>query len=206
MRLGARTEEPDALAARRSVGVRGPRARAPGVRDLPAERCRCGGTTATFFISKQVARRSLEEKLALLTAKGIPVDDASMTELHYQLTSAENADKWISVIDTLSSKSFSSQCTNLPIVGTNTNPIPKHDDPWADQAAVEQLMSQNADTLKQLLDLAQNNGPVRYPIQTQSFNTLLPYTQNTRTAARVLQLEAILAAGSSFEEHAYMEP
>ena len=154
----------------------------------------CGVPTTIFFFSKNMARRSLEEKLEQLAAKGIPIDDASMAEFYHQHSSTENADKWIGIIDTLSSKSFSEQCTKLPIVGNNSNPIPKHDEPWADQAAVEQLMSQYADTMKQLLDIAQDNGPVRYPIRFQSYNTLLPYTQNSRTAARMLQLEAILAA------------
>lgn len=157
----------------------------------------CGGSTTTFYISKHMARRSLDDKIEQLAARGIPVDDASMAEFYRQHSSTENADKWISIIDTLSTKSFSEQCTNLPIVGNNSNPIPKHDQPWADQAAVEQLMSQYADTMKQLLDVAQDNGPVRYPIQFQGYNTLLPYTQNTRTAARMLLLEANLAGRSS---------
>ncbi len=156
----------------------------------------CGVPTTMFYFSKNMARRSLEDKLEQLAAKGIPVDDASITEFHHNLSSTENADKWISIIDRLSSKSFSEQSTNLPIVGNNQNPIPKHNEPWADQAAVEQLMSQYADTMKQLIELAQDNGPVRYPIQFQSYNTLLPYTQNTRTAARMLLLEATLAARS----------
>lgn len=163
----------------------------------------CGGPTILFFFSKNTARRSLEEKLEQLSAKGIPIDDASITEFYHKLSSTENADKWISIIDTLSSKSFGDQCENLPIVGNNQNPIPQHDQPWADQAAVEQLMSEYADTMKQLLDVAQDNGSVRYPIQFQSYNTLLPYTQNTRTAARMLRLEAMLAVRSGDAEREF---
>ena len=83
--------------------------------------------TTIFFFSKNMARRSLEEKLDQLAAKGIPIDDASMAEFYHQHSSADNVDRWIGVLDTLSSKSFSEQCTKLPIVGNNSNPIPKHD-------------------------------------------------------------------------------
>lgn len=156
----------------------------------------CGGSFTTLMVSRYSSERSLQEKLEQLSAKGIPVDDASVAALHETLTSKENVDVWIGILDKLASQNFTDACQNVPIVGSNENPIPKIGDPWSDEALVEQFLSQNADTMKQLLDVAQDNGYVRYPIEFKSFRTLLPYTTSTRIAARMLMLEAILAARS----------
>ena len=154
----------------------------------------CGGSFTTLMVSRYSSERRLQEKLEQLSIKGIPVDDASVAALHETLTSTENVDVWIGILDRFASQNFLDQCKNVPLVGKNEDPIPKLGDPWTDQALVEQLMAQNADTMKQLLDIAQDNGPVRYPIEFKSLGTLLPHVQNTRSAARMLMLEAILAA------------
>lgn len=153
-----------------------------------------GGSFTTLMVSRYSSERRLHEKLEQLSAKGIPVDDASVAALHETLTSTENVDTWIGILDRLASQNFTDTCQNVPIVGSNENPIPRIGVPWGDEALVEQFLSQHADTMKQLLDVAQDNGYVRYPIEFKSFRTRLPYTTSTRIAARMLMLEAILAA------------
>lgn len=154
----------------------------------------CGGSFTTLMVSRYSSERSLQEKLEQLSIKGIPVDDASVAALHETLTSTENVDTWIGILDRLASQNFTDTCQNVPIVGSNENPIPRTGVPWTDEAAAEQFLSQHADTMKQLLDVAQDNGYVRYPIEFKSFDTPLPYLDHTRRAARMLMLDAILAA------------
>ncbi len=155
----------------------------------------CGGSSfLALLVSKNSSERRLQKKLEQLAAKGIPVDDASVAELHKTLTSKENINVWIGILDKLATKHYSELFQNMPIVGESIKPIPKIGEPWADEPVVKQVLSQNADTLKQLLDVAQDNGPVWYPIDFNSFNTRLPYAESTQIAARLLLLEAIVAA------------
>lgn len=154
----------------------------------------CVGSSTTWWIFRTTAERSLNEKLKSLAAKGLPIDDASTAMLHRELTSAEHLDEWLTVLHTLSSKDYESSSSSLPIVGTVESPIPQPSEPWQEEAQAEQLMQQYAVVVKSLLELSQDNGPVRFPVEFNSVNTLLPYTQNMRAAARILQLESILAA------------
>jgi hypothetical protein len=163
----------------------------------------CVGSSATWWIFRTTAERSLNEKLRSLSDKGLPIDDASTAMLHRQLTSAENLDQWLTVLNTLSSKDYESRSSSLPIVGTDESSIPQPVEPWQEEAQAEQFMQQFDIAVKSLLELSQDNGPVRFPIQFNSVNTLLPYTQNMRAAARILQLESVLAARAGDAEREF---
>lgn len=163
----------------------------------------CVGSSATLWFARVTAERSLNEKLESLAAKGLPIDDASTAMLHQQLTSAENLDQWLTVLHTLESKDYASSSSSLPIVGSVESPIPLPGEPWQEEAQAEQFMQQYATVMKSLLDLSQDNGPVRFPIQFNSINTLLPCTQHIRGAARILQLESILAARTGEAEREF---
>ena len=154
----------------------------------------CVGSSTTWWIIRTTAARSLNEKLSSLAAKGLPIDDASTAMFHRELTSAEHLDEWLTVLNTLASKDFVSSCSSLPIVGSGESSIPLPGEPWQEEAQAEQFMQQYSTVMKSLLELSQDNGPVRFPLEFNSVNTLLPNTQNMRAAARILQLESILAA------------
>lgn len=154
----------------------------------------CSGLLTAWFISKRSASRALEAKLQQLGSKGIPIDDAAMTAYHHSLSSDENATQWVLILETIASQSFRSDCAGLPIVSDTALPIPPLGKPWNEQPAVEKFLQNHTDTINGLIDLAQNNGPVRMPIKFNSASTLLPYTQNSRDAVRIVQLEALVAA------------
>ncbi len=164
--------------------------------------CCCSGSLTTWFISKRSAQQALAMKLDELRARGIPVDDQSMTEFHTKMNSDENASELVSLIDHISSPGFTADCAGLPIVAQGPT-IPPLSQPWAEQTAVEAMLAKHAEKISRVIELTQTNGPVRYPIKFNAASTLLTYTQNTRSVVRVLILEAQVAARKGDAEREY---
>lgn len=152
-----------------------------------------GGGLITLMLAKGASSRRLQLKLEQLSKKGIPVNDASLEQLHQKLSSPDQAHVWESAIDEFSSDAFSTRSSGLPIVGSGSLEIPKPNVQWGDQVAVEQLLSDYAQVIQPLIEVAQDNAAVLYPIQFKASDTPLPSRAGIVKAARVLQLEAIVA-------------
>lgn len=156
--------------------------------------CCCSGSLTTWFVAKRTAQRALAEKLDKLQARGIPVDDQSMTEFHAKLNSEEIATELVRLLDHIVSPGFNDDCAGLPIVSNQNPPIPPLSQTWTEQSSVEAMLAKHAEKISRIIELTQNNGPVRYPIKFNAASTLLTNTQNTRSVVRVLCLEAEVAA------------
>jgi hypothetical protein len=149
----------------------------------------CGGIAVWWFGRNAVAQQELDRRVAELQTRGLPVDNQSLAAYHEQLTDDLNTAQWIQVIGVLSGEEFRNQVASLPILGSGNPPPSDLSVPWPEKAAVENVLSDYADTLAQIHRLAESDKPVRYPIKFESFDTLLENTQATRTVARLLQLE-----------------
>ncbi|MFO0943932.1 MAG: hypothetical protein U0930_24615 [Pirellulales bacterium] len=153
-----------------------------------------GGGLVVLLLTKAANERKLSERLERLSEKGFPIDSDSLKKLHYQLSSDENANEWASIIDEFSSTIFKRNAIDVPIVGENVNLIPIIGNPWPDQILAERLLEEYRPSLRQLLRISQDNGPVLYPIAFAEGESKLPSRAGIIHAARVLLLEAMLAA------------
>ncbi|MFO0942680.1 MAG: hypothetical protein U0930_18235 [Pirellulales bacterium] len=156
--------------------------------------CCCSGSLTTWFVAKKSAQAALAQKLADLKSRGVPIDDSLMAEYHAENSSDEISVELASIIDYISSPGFTADCAGLPIVSAQNPPIPPVGKTWLEQPNVEQILNKHSVKIARLIELTQNNGPVRLPIKFKSINTLLPYTQNIRQAVRILALQAQVAA------------
>lgn len=152
-----------------------------------------GGGLVTLLVAKGASSRRLQLKVEQLSSSGIPMDDKSLESLHERLSSSENARVWASALEQLDSDTFLMRSAGLPIVGSGSLDITNPGVTWNDQAAVEQFLSDYASTLQPLIDVAQDNTAVLYPIQFKASDFPLPSRASIIKAARVLQLEAIVA-------------
>ncbi len=164
--------------------------------------CCFSGTLTTWFVAKRTAQTALAKKLDELKARGIPIDDQSMAEYHASLTSDENASELASLIDFISSPTFKADCSGLPIVSDKGPVIPPMGAAWQEQPAVEQLLTKHQQSISRLIEIFQENGPIRFPIQFNATKTLLPHT-NLRTVKQVLALEAQIAARKGDAQREY---
>jgi hypothetical protein len=161
-----------------------------------------GGCLAGVVVLRTTANSNLEAKLKELSAKGFSVDNDSAAAIHQQASSTKDQETWISVLDAFNTTAINQECKSLPVVG-NGPEVPPLGQEWVEQVEVEEFLAKHADSLKQLVSISQDNGPVNLPIQFKSVATLLPYTQNMRTVARVLILEANLAARAKDSEREF---
>ncbi len=165
--------------------------------------CCFSGTLTTWFVAKRTAQTALAKKLDEFKARGIPIDDQSMAEYHASLTSDENASELASLIDFISSPTFKADCSGLPIVSDKGPVIPPMGAAWQEQPAVEQLLTKHHQSISRLIEITQENGPIRYPIKFNSASTQLTYAKKSRDAIRVLILEAQVAARLGDAEREY---
>jgi type II secretory pathway pseudopilin PulG len=151
-----------------------------------------GGCWSSILLLKKTSQASLNAKLDELAARGFPIDDVGAVALHQQSSTTIDQQLWVEVIDALRTPAILSEYAPLPIIGRAPD-VPPLGQPWREQVPVEQFLARHADTLNLLLSISQNNGPVQLPIKFNSSATRLPYTQDMRTAARILLLEVALA-------------
>lgn len=150
----------------------------------------CGGPLTWWFGRKTLATRKLTEKRAEIVARGLPIDDASMEDYRYSKMSREHSEAWMRILEMLDSKEFHSSCEGIPIVG-----VPEEEiefipgEPYAYEERVADFLEQWEDTLSKIHEITEGSGPIWTQVEFDSFSTLLPYVQNTRSVARLLDLE-----------------
>ncbi len=146
------------------------------------------------------ARQKLNARVESILAQGLPVDNASMTIYHKSLTSADHTQAWLDVLEELTGESFNASYEGVPLFDAKIEqtswPIPGT--PWAEESAVRRFLEQWEPLHQQIADLSRQQlragvSPVRFPVQFDFVNTLLPNTQYSRSAARLLMLRGQLA-------------
>lgn len=148
----------------------------------------CGGVGVWWVGRNAVAQAKLDQEIEALRAAGYPVDDRSMTQYHAQLTDDFYTAKWLEVLGTLESQQFRDDSKTLPVLSAKAE-IPSFDQPWTQQTETEQFLAKYADAVKLIHEISVSDTPVRFPIEFDSFNTLLENTQAIRTVNRLMTLE-----------------
>ncbi len=150
----------------------------------------CGGPIAWWLSRNVIAARELKRQTAELIARDIPIDDASITVYREQQMSKQQTARWMEILATLESKEFGATTQGLPIIGTPKNQqsyVPG--EPWVHADEVTEFLDQWSDLRTEMHAVLEESGPIWTPIEFESFNTMLPSIQSSRTASRLLTLE-----------------
>jgi hypothetical protein len=150
----------------------------------------CGGMLSWWVGRRAIAANELEDRRAEIVARGLPIDDQSISDFRYQQMSHQYSERWMRVLDRLGSKPFTQSAVGIPIVGVAEDEQPfVPGQPYKHDGDVRDFLAQWAELLAEIHEITEGSGPIWTEIQFDSFNTLLPYIQLSREAARVLSLE-----------------
>ncbi|MFK7819722.1 MAG: hypothetical protein AB8G99_13465 [Planctomycetaceae bacterium] len=150
-----------------------------------------------IFIFSVLSRTSeVTTKLIELKQAGLPTSGAELNDFYIVPSDAEDTTKvWISACDRIKTQDFNSKVMELPILGRGGE-VPPFDEEWTQlpeaKEAVEITLKTELEAVRQA---TKAGGRVRFPVDfKQGINTLLTNTQEMRTLARLLCLDAHVAA------------
>ncbi len=150
----------------------------------------CGGMLSWWVGRRAIAANELADKRAEIVARGLPIDDQSISDFRYQRMSHQNSERWMRVLDQLDSKPFTESGAGIPIVGVPKNEQPfVPGQPYKHAGKVRDFLTQWAELLAEIHEIAEGSGAIWTDIQFDSFNTLLPYVQLSRQARGSYALE-----------------
>ena len=136
------------------------------------------------------AKSRLKARIANITKKGYPVDDASVDAYYKDRTDLANTEAWLAVLNTMRRQDFTESTEGVALLGADVEaeipilPVEEWEEEEDSLAFLEKWKSLHDEVLRLSIDAK----PVRFPIVFDSFNTLLQQTQEMRQAARLLQL------------------
>lgn len=150
----------------------------------------CGGLLSWWIGRRAIAAHQLADARAEIVARGLPIDDQSLSEFRYQRMSHEYSDRWMRVLDQLDSRSFTESAEGIPILGLPENEQPfVPGQPYQHHQDVRNFLAKWSELLNELHQITEGSGAIWTEIQFDSINTLLPRIQSTRQASRLLALE-----------------
>ncbi|MGE0609356.1 MAG: hypothetical protein AB7O62_19850 [Pirellulales bacterium] len=139
----------------------------------------------------------IDDQIKQMRAAGEPFTPADMESFYRLPAGREDCTQlYLAACLPLDGQDFSTAAANLPIVGANNHSVPPlPGQPWSDLEAVEAFLQEYQRSLDLLHEAARRGGGARYPTDfSQGINMLLPHAQNLRSAARMLQLQALARA------------
>ena len=156
----------------------------------------CGGALSWWFGRQGAAFQTLIEKRDSLLARGLPIDDETLTEFRYRHMNRDHSDRWVKVLDQISSQEFRDSCSTIPIIGAPDDEEPFiPGKPYKHEKEVRKFLERWRPMLVELHEIAEGaadsetTGAIWTPIEFNSFQTLLPGIQSCREVARLLDLE-----------------
>ena len=145
------------------------------------------------------SKQKLNERLDEIVAQGLPVDDATMLTFSNNLTSQADTKAWLAVLRELTSDEFTKSTQGIPNFDATDEPVvPAPEHVWAEEQVTRKFLAQWSELSNKVSRLSMQQlelgaKPVRFLTEFDSLNTLLPQTQNMRSAARLLMLRGQVA-------------
>lgn len=164
----------------------------------------CGGPLSWWFGRQAIANRRFQEKKAELVSRQLPVDDASLEVYREQMMSKEKSEQWVQILETVESEPFNQSAAHLPIVGVPEDEQPfVPGQPWAHAEEVAEFLEQWGQLRKDIHEVTEKTESIWTYTEFESFSTLLPYIQATRSVSRLLSLEHLDAVRRDDSEQAF---
>ncbi len=149
-------------------------------------------TLVGIWIARQ---SSLDSKLVEIRAKGLPTTASEVNDFYVVPDDVtDTTDLWVAAIRAGQATPASANTKTLPIVG-NADPIPPPGEAWAELEASRTFLAGLDAELQVIWRAGKAGGQARYPVNfSAGINTLLPLLQDSRSVARLLTLDAHVAA------------
>lgn len=149
------------------------------------------GTTAIGWLGyREVRAMQTFRDLNALQKSSSSTGDAWLDENHRASTSTVGTAMWSKVYLLVFAGNYEDQ-KDLPMVGSKSlSPILDRKQPWKEDVAVAEYLSQMRPVIDLIHQAAQLPTPVWQPLAFNGPSTLLPEPQEARNVARLLQLEA----------------
>ena len=147
------------------------------------------------------SKRKVVQHIEKIVAQRLPVDNQSMLSFTNSLTSKEDTKEWIAVLGELTSEEFGKSVTGVQHfdpAATEEMDVPEPGKAWANEKVTRDFLDKWSDLRGRISRLSMKqlepgSKPVRFITNFDSINTLLPHTQNMRSAARMLMLNGQVA-------------
>lgn len=157
---------------------------------------------AAMFI---VGQRELDRQLTALQEAGLPTNGEQLNDFYIVPDDVEDTTSlWMVAIQAVSSTEFEQAVGELPFVGRSDPPVVG--DEWPELDAARQFIAAHADELETVRTAARAGGAVRFPVDFRAgINTMLQETNNTRTIARLLTLDAHVSQRDGNHQQALLD-
>ncbi|QEF97249.1 hypothetical protein Mal15_12880 [Stieleria maiorica] len=150
----------------------------------------CGGPLTWWFARRSNATAEVAERREEILSRGLPIDDVSMEAFRARMMGHEKSERWMRVLDEIDSQVFHESCRGVPVVGmTEDDADYVYGTPYRYNDEVRQFLDQWSALRAEIHEITEGTGPIWTRVEMESFNTLLPYVQSTRSVAQLLQLE-----------------
>ena len=142
------------------------------------------------------ARQSVATQLAQLRAAGLPTNATELNDFYAVPDGKVDSKRlWLKAVRAVASGNLLERGKDLPIIGHGSATVPDPGQDWEQYSDAETFISGVSQELELIHFAADAGGIVRFPVDfTQGLNTLLVDTQAARDVARLLQLDAYVAA------------
>lgn len=147
---------------------------------------------AWWFGRNAIAARTLETRIDELRAQGEPVDDETLQRYYDTTTDPSLTLIWQSIQDQLNDSGFDRIYGSIEVLASDGR-IPAAEQPWAGESIVRDYLANHRSLVELIDSIAGQTESVRFPIEFDSLNTLLPNAQHQRSVARLLTLRHQLA-------------
>jgi hypothetical protein len=145
---------------------------------------------AILGFSEYRSARAVTAEIARLQAVGEPVDNETMARWFQANTSQAGTAAWREIFVAVEHVSSGEAVGSFPFLGTGELPadlVPGGD--WPDEPRIAEFLQEVRPLIVQIEQAAQYPTPVWQPIVFDSFSTLLPEIQSSRSVIRLLQLD-----------------
>lgn len=142
------------------------------------------------------AGRRLQERLDAIRSEGLPVDNASMRTYYESLTTNDHTQEWLDVFAEMRQEAFQESSLGVPLFDRQIDEDAQFvvgGEPWKYEASTRKFLERWSGVHSRAMRLSIDAKPTQWPIEFDSFETLLPQTQELREAARLILLDGCLA-------------
>lgn len=146
----------------------------------------------TYLVWSSANARRVAFSLQKISAAGEPVNAEELDKCFPLKPGVEDCTKlWMDGLDAVVQPQNGDIAKCVPFIGTATwDHVPKQGTDFPEFAVAEKYLATNELSLQKFHEAGANGGYGRFPVDySKGFMTLLPYTQNHRSAARLLRLE-----------------
>lgn len=147
-----------------------------------------------------VGQQDLQRQLTELQEVGQPINGEQLNEFYAVPDDVEDTTSlWLTAIEAVTTETFQQDVSDLPFLGRAEGPIVGKD--WPELDSAREFISDHSAAMTAIRTAATAGGAARFPVDFRAgVNTLLSNTQESRTVARLLTLDAHVSQRDSKDQ------